>query len=146
MPQRKRTSQRPPWWMYFIGLSYLVTLAVILYLVIWGPAEMTGIITRFSGDAMEIESVLDSSLEATAGLRPGDRVLMIDDRPIRTVRDWTMSTGNLEVGRLQRWLISRGDDRLTIEIVPVSSTFRYKWTVDGYNHYLSLLVPGFFIG
>jgi len=132
--------------MYVVGFSYLLTLAVIAYLVFRGPAELSGFTSSFSGDAMAIDSVQDSSLEAKAGLRAGDRVVMIDDRPIRNVRDYTMTTGNSQADRPQRWTVTRGNERLTLEVVPRSEGLRYKWTNEGYNHYLGLLLPGFFIG
>jgi PDZ domain len=122
-PSHAGLDGRLPWWMYLIGLSYIITFGVIFYLIFWGPAELTGFVNAFSDGAMVIRSVDDpNSPVAKGGLRAGDRVLTIDDRPMRAVRDWTESTGNSQAGRSQRWVVSRGGDRVTLEIVPVGVT------------------------
>jgi hypothetical protein len=113
-PAHAISDRRLPWWMYVVGLSYIVTFGLIFYLIFWGPAELTGFVNAFSDGAMLIRSVDDpNSPVAKGGLRTGDRVLAIDDRPMRAVRDWTEATGNSQAGRPQLWVVSRGSDRLT---------------------------------
>jgi C-terminal processing protease CtpA/Prc len=46
---------------------------------------------------MAIRSVEAGSPESSGGLRPGDRIVIIDKRPIRAVRDCIAAIGNLEV-------------------------------------------------
>jgi hypothetical protein len=94
---------------------------------------------------MVIQSVVLDSQVGKGGLRAGDRVVMIDGRPIRIVRDWTEATGNLQVGVAQRWIVTRGADRVTLEIVPAPSGVRSRLD-EGYVQYLSLLLPGYFLG
>src|SRR5262245_5935332 len=122
MERSKPHERRQPWWMYVVCLSYVLTTALLFYLMLWGPAELLGFVATFSDDAMVIHSVDDpNSPVAKGGLRAGDRVLMIDDMPVRNVRDWTATTGNW--WHPQRWLVSRGSDRLTLEIAPVRISF-----------------------
>jgi tRNA A-37 threonylcarbamoyl transferase component Bud32 len=145
-PSHATLNERLPWWMYLIGLSYIITFGVIFYLIFWGPAELTGFVNAFSDGAMVIRSVDDpNSPVAKGGLRAADRVLTIDDRPMRAVRDWTESTGNSQAGRSQRWVVSRGGDRVTLEIVPVGVTVQSK-LAEGYVQYLILLLISSFLG
>jgi len=69
---------RPPWWMFILASSFVLTFLLILYLVIWGSSELKGIVARFEGGAMVIGSVEPDSEAANGGLRAGDR-----DRRIR---------------------------------------------------------------
>src|SRR5262249_11143771 len=139
-------SGRLPWWMYVVVLSYIVTFGLIFYLIFWGPSELRGFVNAFSDGAMVIESVNDpDSPVARGGLRAGDRVLMIDDRPVRTVRDWTEATGDTQAGRPQQWVVSRGSDRITLEMVPARITLQSR-LVEGYVQYLSHLLISAFLG
>src|SRR5262245_39120996 len=79
----ERASRRHfPWGLYFMGASYLASYGFFLYLFLWGPAELLGFVATFSGEAMEIHSVDSNTVVAQGGLRAGDRVLMVNDRPI----------------------------------------------------------------
>src|SRR5262249_15602971 len=133
------------WWLYIAGLSYGVTFGFIIYLILWGPAELGGFVHAFRGDAMEIRSVEAGSQVAKGGLRVGDLVLMIDGRPVRVVRAWTEATGNSQAGVPQSWVVSRGNDRVALEIVPVRSGLQSR-LAEGYVQYLTHLLTGFFVG
>lgn len=133
-----------PWWIYVLGLSYILTFGIFIYLTIWGPAEFLGFVATFSGDAMLIHSVEENSQVAKAGLRAGDRVLVIDDLPIRNVRDWTGAPGNSWLSRPQRWLVSRDGNRLTLQVVPVRISVPARLAT-GYLQVLSLALTGLFL-
>ena len=119
-----KTLQRAPWWMVVVAGSYIATYALIFYLVIWGPAQLKGIVATFEDEAMVIRSLAVDSEAAKGGLAAGDRVLSIDGRPMRGPGDWTAATGNWEAGRPHRWLVSRGADRVSLEVVPLHPTVR----------------------
>src|SRR6516162_5385190 len=110
MQIRNKADQHIPWWMYVIGVSYILTLGLIVYLLFWGPAQLdTAFTIAFSQNAMEVLSVNDpNSPVGKGGLLARDRVVMIDDLPIKNVRDWTAATGNSKVGRPQTWIVLRG--------------------------------------
>jgi eukaryotic-like serine/threonine-protein kinase len=143
---RASSAGRIPWWMAVIGLSYAITYGFIFYLIFWGPASLRGFVSTFSGDAMVIRSVAADSQVAAGGLRAGDRVVMIDNRSVRRVRDWTEVTGNLQIFRPQRWEVVRGGERVTLQIVPTGIDLQSLLLVDGYLVYLSLALPGLFLG
>jgi hypothetical protein len=147
MQPRNKSDQHIPWWMYVVAVSYILTLGLIVYLLFWGPAQLdTAFTIAFSQNAMEVLSVNDpNSPVAKGGLVAGDRVVMIDDVPIKNVRDWTAATGNSKAGGSQTWTVLRGGDRLALKIVPVGVDLRSKFD-EGYLYYISNLLTAFFLG
>jgi eukaryotic-like serine/threonine-protein kinase len=145
--EARSSKQIIPWWMYVIGLSFAMTFGLIVYLILWGAGELSiGYTSTFSDGSMVIQTVDDpESQVAKAGLRPGDRLLAVDDLRIRTVRDWTAATGSIQVGRTERWLVARGNDQITLDIVPVAARLRTR-IIEGYIQYTILLVTGYFLG
>ena len=141
----RKSARRPAWWMYAIAASYAVTFGLILYQTVWGPAELRGFAAAFTDGTMVIRSVEAGSPESNGGLRPGDRVVTIDDQLIRAVRDWIAATGNLQVGRPQRWLVAREEDHLSLEIHPVGVSIRQR-IAEGYLNYFSLVFTGLALG
>jgi serine/threonine-protein kinase len=142
----ERTSQRRfPWWLYVMGASYLFSLGFTYYLVIWGPTDLLGFVATFDGDAMAIHSVNPQTEVALGGLQAGDRVLMINDRPIQNVRDWTAANANTWISQPDRWLVSRGGERVTLEILSVRKSFLTKLAM-GYAQLVILALTGFFLG
>jgi hypothetical protein len=131
--------------MYLGGASYLVTLGLIVYLIVYGPAQLNGFSPKFAAGTMTILSVSPGSPESRGGLRAGDRVVSIEDRPIRTLHDWVGATANLEVGSPQRWLVARGEERVLLEIYPRESGFRSR-VAEGYIQYCTLLISAMGLG
>jgi eukaryotic-like serine/threonine-protein kinase len=117
-----RKSRRPPWWMYFIAISFAAVHALILYLTIWGPADIDGLHAAFEDTAMHIQSVEPGSHLAQAGLAAGDRVVVIDGRPVRNTRDWTIAQANQDPVLPQRWEIFRAAERLELKVAPIRAT------------------------
>ena len=138
-------SRRAPWWMYVIAASYVALLALIPYLVIWGPADLLGVTIVFEDAGMVLRSVDRNSLLGVSGLQSGDRILAVDGMPIRNVREWTAFQNNLEVGRIQRWQILRESDRLELDVTPVRGTWRNR-LANGYVSYTGLTVISFAVG
>jgi hypothetical protein len=131
--------------MYVVGASYVALLALIPYLVIWGPADLLGLTADFEDGTMLLETVDPGSLLARSGARPGDRVLAIDGRPMRRMRDWTIFNANLEVGRAQRWEILRNQERLEVEVTPERADWRNR-VAGGYVSYSGLAFISFAVG
>ena len=141
---RHKTQRHLPWWMYLAILSYVASFVFVIYLALWGPAELLGMVATFD-DGMVIHSVEPGTEVAQAGLRAGDRIVMMNDLPIRTVRDWTAANGNSQAMRPERWLVWRGNERVTLEIVPTPKPFSTRLK-QGYAQILSLVVTGYFLG
>jgi len=141
----RESAHRPTWWMSVIATSYVVTFALIVYLTCYGPAQLMGFSSTFADGTMTIRSVTAGLPEWNAGLRAGDRVASIDERPVHGVRDWLAATANLEVGRPQRWRVARGDAQVSLEVDPLPASLRGRLAA-GYAMYLSLLVSGMGVG
>src|SRR5262245_19114359 len=133
------------WWMSVMVVSFLTTYAFIIYLSIWGPAELKGIFTTFTDGAMLVRSVDANSQPGKGGLQAGDRVVSIDDRSIRAASDWTAATGTWESGKAHRWTVLRGQDRLTLSITALPATLEGR-LAEGYVVYLSHLFSGAILG
>jgi hypothetical protein len=136
---------RPTWWMCLVAASYVATFGLIVYLLAYGPAELGGFSTDFAGGTMRILSVSAGSPESRGGLRGGDRVVSIDDRPIRTLHDWVAATANVQVGRPVRWLVARGEERVPLEIYPLAAGLRSR-VGEGYIQYTTLLISAMGLG
>ncbi|HET7841486.1 MAG TPA: PDZ domain-containing protein, partial [Terriglobia bacterium] len=113
MPQ-----QRAPWWMYVVAVSFLGLFAFIPYLVTYGPADPERFDARFKGAATEIRAVTPGSQLYEAGLRAGDVVLAIDGQAVRKGQDWQAVKANMEVGKTQRWEVSRVGQPVVLEVTP----------------------------
>ena len=138
-------SRRAPWWMYVVAASYVALFALIPYLVIWGPADLLGLAADFEDGTMLVRAAEPDSLPARAGVRPGDRVVAIDGRPMRRIGDWTAVNANLEVGRAQRWEILRDQERLELEVTPERANWRNR-LAGGYISYSGLALISFAVG
>jgi tRNA A-37 threonylcarbamoyl transferase component Bud32 len=140
------SSLRPVWWMWVVAASYVVTFGFILFQAIRGPAQLTLSMTLTDG-AMTVGSVVAGSPESRGGVRVGDRLVAIDDRPILSVHDWVAATGNATVGRPQRWSVDRdsGEVPVALEIRPERATVRDR-LVEGYLQYFGLLLTGLPLG
>src|SRR5262249_46527403 len=137
--------RRVPWWLYVIGASYLFSLGFTYYLVIWGPTDLLGFVATFDGDAMAIHLVNPQTEVAQGGLRAGDRVLMINERPIQNVPDWTEANANSWISQPDRWLVDRDGKRVTLEIASIRKNFLTKLAM-GYAQLVILALTGYFLG
>jgi serine/threonine-protein kinase len=136
---------RPTWWMYVICASYVLTFAVIVYLIVWGPADPRGIVASFADGAMVVRAVAEASPPAQAGVRVGDRVLAIDGQPMRGPRDWAAASGNVAAGRGQQWLVARGEDRVRLDVVSPRASFHGRIR-ERYIEYSIHVLAGFVLG
>src|SRR5262245_19505488 len=138
--------RQAPWWIYLAGLSYVVTLVFSLYLIVYAPADLTGFVATYSANGMLLHSVDDPNTAiGKAGLRAGDLVLSINDRPLKAVRDLQAAAGNSWGGRPEYWLVLRDGVRTTVPVDPIVLSLRDKLAL-GYTQLLSLFFTGFFLG
>jgi len=144
-PQQGSRQRRPPWWMFLVAASYAALLALIPYIVIWGPADLLGLHASFENDRMLVLSVAPDSLPGMAGLRSGDQVAAIDGRPIRSTQDWSVTNANLEVGKTQLWQIVHNGKRTDLEVTPERASWRNRLSA-GYVSYSALAVCSFAVG
>lgn len=71
--------------------------------------------------AVEIVSVEPRGPAAIAGLREGDLILALNDRPVRTVDDMHRTLVGWPVGESLKTEVIRGDRRFDVAVVPVEA-------------------------
>jgi hypothetical protein len=136
---------RPTWWIYVIAASYVGLVALIPYLVIWGPDDPEGLNAVFEHGTMQIRAVAPNAPLAAAGLRGGDQILSAGGRPVRNLSDWSAVLFNLEVGRLQVWTVRRGAQELEFKIATARASWKNRLS-HGYILYCGLAVSCFLLG
>jgi tRNA A-37 threonylcarbamoyl transferase component Bud32 len=120
-------------------------MALIPYLLIWGPADLLGMQATFEDGKMTVRSIEADSLLGRAGIRAGDQVTVIDDRPIRSTQDWNVTNANLQVDLAQHWKILRNGQTIEIEIIPERATWKNRLFA-GYISYSALTICSFMVG
>jgi aminopeptidase YwaD len=72
-----------------------------------------------STDGMVIDGVRDNSPAAKAGLKGGDKIVMLAGKDIKNVQDYTKMLGEMKADVEYEVVVVRGSDRLTLKITPV---------------------------
>jgi hypothetical protein len=104
--------------MYVVTASFFALHCLTVYVVIWGPAEVSNrgqLVVEFENGVMRVDSVNPDTPHA-AVLQAGDIVQSVSEHEIRRARDWTVVLGNFEVGRTDAWKILRGGKPITASI------------------------------
>jgi eukaryotic-like serine/threonine-protein kinase len=96
-----------PWWMAVVAASFAGFVALFFYQLFFGPSPFPGLEAKFKSDGALVLAVHAGGAEARAGLEPGDRILAVNGRPVRSGHDWEAHCANNQVGVAQRWLILR---------------------------------------
>ena len=73
-----------------------------------------------STDGLALDGVRDGSPAATAGLKPGDKIVKLAGRDIKNVYDYTYALGEMKAGQEYEVEIMRGSERLKFKIVPAA--------------------------
>ncbi len=77
-----------------------------------------------STDGLLLDGVRDGSPAAKAGLKPGDKVVKLAGKDVRNAMDYTYVLGSMKAGEEYEIVIKRGDETLTLKIVPAPSARR----------------------
>ena len=137
--------QPVPLWGYFLAVSFLAVQVLTVYLIVWGPSDLAGLDAAFSDGTMQVEGVASGTILFEAGLRPGDRVVTINDRAIQGTRDWSAANSNRGVGLTETWVVSREGEQFEIEVTPREATWANR-LANGYVPYTIRALGSFFLG
>jgi tRNA A-37 threonylcarbamoyl transferase component Bud32 len=102
--------------MYVVAASFVGFIALFAYQMFWGPPIFPGVEGNFRSGRLVVLAVHPNSVEGSAGLRAGDRVLAVDGQVIRNAHDREAICANTEIGRPERWEISRANERLQLTL------------------------------
>lgn len=72
-----------------------------------------------TGDGMIVDGVRDSSPAAKAGMKAGDKVVMLAGKEIKNVMDYTNAMSEMSAGVEYEVVVVRGGERLTLKVIPV---------------------------
>lgn len=77
-----------------------------------------------STDGMVLDGVRDDSPASKAGLKKGDKVIKLAGKEIKNVYDYTAAMGEMKAGEEYEVVIKRGNETLTLKIVPAPAARR----------------------
>ncbi|MEG2630707.1 MAG: trypsin-like peptidase domain-containing protein [Comamonas sp.] len=72
------------------------------------------------GAGVIVTGVLQAGPAAQAGMRPGDVILQVGDKPVRTVSELLTTVASLTPGTAADFLLRRGDGEVTIKVTPTA--------------------------
>lgn len=73
-----------------------------------------------STDGMRLDGVRDGSPAAKAGLKAGDKVVMLAGKEVRNAMDYTQVMSGMKAGEEYEVVIMRGTEKLTLKIIPAA--------------------------
>lgn len=73
-----------------------------------------------AGAGVIVTGVLQAGPAAQAGMRPGDVILQVQDKPVRTVSELLTTVAGLTPGTPADFLLRRGDGEVTIKVTPTA--------------------------
>jgi aminopeptidase YwaD len=73
-----------------------------------------------SGDGMGLDAVNDNSPAAKAGLKPGDKVIMLAGKEVRNAMDYTQILGGLKANQEYEVVVMRGTEKITLKVTPAA--------------------------
>jgi len=121
------------------GLAILVYSCLVFYHVTNHPYKGFYVFK----DCKVVE-VAPDSVAARQGLQPGDRVIEIDGKPVRSLVDYLALSDKLTIGEKAEIVVERGDEKLSMEILVTRHPFPYSalvWLTVG----MAGLVAGFLV-
>lgn len=109
-----------PLWTHLVAACFASLVSLFPYETLWGPFAVPGFEGAFHDGRMVVLVVHPGTVEARAGLEPGDGVLAANGQGIHNVRDWEATRANTEPGVPQLWKIDRAGKVRTL-------TVEYSW-------------------
>ncbi len=73
-----------------------------------------------NNDGLLLDGVRDGSPAAKAGVKPGDKIVMLAGKEIRNITDYTYILGEMKAGQEYEIVVARGTEKLTLKITPAA--------------------------
>lgn len=71
---------------------------------------------------MPLDAVREGSPADKAGLKAGDKVIMLAGKEVRNANDYTVVLGEMKAGQEYEIVVMRGTEKITTKVVPVART------------------------
>lgn len=72
-----------------------------------------------TSDGLHLDAVRDNSPAAKAGVKGGDIVIKLAGKEVRNISDYMFALGEMKAGETYEIVVRRGNETLTLKIVPV---------------------------
>jgi hypothetical protein len=73
-----------------------------------------------NNDGLLLDGVRDGSPAAKAGIKPGDKIVMLAGKEIRNISDYTYVLGEMKAGEEYEIVVVRGTEKVTMKIIPAA--------------------------
>ncbi|HEV7644327.1 MAG TPA: M20/M25/M40 family metallo-hydrolase [Pyrinomonadaceae bacterium] len=73
-----------------------------------------------NNDGLLLDGVRDGSPAAKAGVKPGDKIVMLAGKEIRNISDYTYVLGEMKAGEEYEIVVVRGSEKVTMKIIPAA--------------------------
>jgi hypothetical protein len=85
-------------------------------------AVTLGVMPNYSdgGSGMILDAVRDGSPADKAGLKAGDKVIMLAGKEVRNANDYTVVLGEMKAGQEYEVILIRGSEKMTLKVVPTA--------------------------
>ncbi|HQZ82647.1 MAG TPA: M28 family peptidase [Pyrinomonadaceae bacterium] len=77
-----------------------------------------------TSDGLHLDAVRDDSPAAKAGVKGGDIVIKLAGKEVRNISDYMFALGEMKAGETYEIVVRRGNETLTLKIVPVHAGAR----------------------
>ena len=102
--------------LWFCLVTFVAYFGVLVYSERCQPGD-TGLRYEFSNETLRVVAVSPNSPTGRAGIRSGDLLLAVDERPVRNYEDWRHFRATREIGRTLRFKIRRAEGLFEISVV-----------------------------
>jgi hypothetical protein len=110
---------RAPWWIHLCAASFLGYFGLVQFSAFY-PPDFGGIegIDNARPDGVIVTRVAADSEAGRAGVQPGDRILAINGRRLRSLSEAFAFNGSVSVGREITWLFERSGRQFSVIVTP----------------------------
>jgi tRNA A-37 threonylcarbamoyl transferase component Bud32 len=109
---------RAPWWIHFCAASFLGYFGLLMFSTFYPPAMGIGGIENARADGLIVTRVDADSEAARAGVQPGDRLVAINGRRLRNLREQRALSASVSVGQERTWLFERSGRQFSVTVTP----------------------------
>ena len=109
---------RAPWWIHLCAASFVGYFGLLMFSFYYPPAGMGVTVGTAQANGLIVASVTADSEADRAGVQPGDRLVAVNGRRLRNVRDYGALSASASVGEERTWLFERSGRQVSFTVAP----------------------------